>query len=174
MQTHLPGYVEQADALKAKGVEVIACVSVNDPFVMEAWGKEHKATGKVGLHFQRVIYSFIVCQFKTVILDDDKNDIIYIKLIIVSRMIVSCITIIPFYFLSFCIHILPSLIIFRCLLCLTYLFAFSKILLCLHFNYLCLLFLPTMLKFTLLYVVVIICMNFDYKMFCLCEGSNVS
>lgn len=46
-KTHLPGYVDQADALKAKGVEVIACVSVNDPFVMEAWGKDHNATGKV-------------------------------------------------------------------------------------------------------------------------------
>lgn len=46
-KTHLPGYVEQADALKAKGVEVIACISVNDPFVMEAWGKEHNTTGKV-------------------------------------------------------------------------------------------------------------------------------
>jgi len=46
-KTHLPGYVENFDAIKAKGVEVIACVSVNDPFVMEAWGDAHKATGKV-------------------------------------------------------------------------------------------------------------------------------
>ena len=36
---HLPGFKEQASALKAKGVDVIACVSVNDVFVMDAWGK---------------------------------------------------------------------------------------------------------------------------------------
>jgi peroxiredoxin len=36
---HLPGYVANAAALKAKGVETIACISVNDAWVMEAWGK---------------------------------------------------------------------------------------------------------------------------------------
>lgn len=36
---HLPGYVEQAAALKAKGIDAIACTAVNDPFVMGAWGK---------------------------------------------------------------------------------------------------------------------------------------
>jgi glutaredoxin/glutathione-dependent peroxiredoxin len=44
---HLPGYVANADALKAKGIDEIACVSVNDAFVMGAWGKEHNAGGKV-------------------------------------------------------------------------------------------------------------------------------
>ena len=46
LQTHLPGYVEKADELKAKGVELIACIAVNDPFVMEAWGKAHNTDGK--------------------------------------------------------------------------------------------------------------------------------
>jgi len=49
LQTHLPGYVDKADDLKAKGVELIACIAVNDPFVMEAWGKAHNADGKVSL-----------------------------------------------------------------------------------------------------------------------------
>lgn len=44
---HLPGYVEQADALKAKGVDEIACTAVNDAFVMGAWGKSSGAEGKV-------------------------------------------------------------------------------------------------------------------------------
>jgi len=48
LQTHLPGYIEKAAELKAKGVEVIACIAVNDPFVMEAWGKAHNADGKAG------------------------------------------------------------------------------------------------------------------------------
>ena len=46
-QRHLPGYVEKAAALKAKGVDTIACVSVNDAFVMGAWGKDQKTEGKV-------------------------------------------------------------------------------------------------------------------------------
>lgn len=44
---HLPGFVERAADIKAKGVDQIACISVNDAFVMGAWGKEHKAEGKV-------------------------------------------------------------------------------------------------------------------------------
>jgi glutaredoxin/glutathione-dependent peroxiredoxin len=44
---HLPGYVANSNALKAKGIDEIACVSVNDAFVMNAWGKEHNAPGKV-------------------------------------------------------------------------------------------------------------------------------
>jgi len=44
---HLPGFVQNADALKAKGVDTIACISVNDAFVMNAWGKDQKVGDKV-------------------------------------------------------------------------------------------------------------------------------
>jgi peroxiredoxin len=44
---HLPGYLELADQLKAKGVDTIACIAVNDTFVMGAWGKHAGAEGKV-------------------------------------------------------------------------------------------------------------------------------
>ena len=44
---HVPGYVEKADALKAAGIDEIWCVSVNDAFVMGAWGRDQKTAGKV-------------------------------------------------------------------------------------------------------------------------------
>src|SRR6266481_2173487 len=44
---HVPGFVAEADKFKAKGVDTIACISVNDAFVMGAWGKDQKADGKV-------------------------------------------------------------------------------------------------------------------------------
>jgi peroxiredoxin len=44
---HLPGFRDQADALKAKGVDTIACVAVNDAFVMGAWGKDQQVGDKV-------------------------------------------------------------------------------------------------------------------------------
>jgi len=44
---HLPGYLDLADQLKAKGVDTIACIAVNDTFVMGAWGKHAGAEGKV-------------------------------------------------------------------------------------------------------------------------------
>ncbi|GHD56548.1 peroxiredoxin [Thalassobaculum fulvum] len=44
---HLPGYVEKAADLKAKGVDAIACLSVNDAFVMDAWGKDQKVGDSV-------------------------------------------------------------------------------------------------------------------------------
>ena len=44
---HLPGFVEKAAQITAKGVDTIACIAVNDAFVMGAWGKDQKADGKV-------------------------------------------------------------------------------------------------------------------------------
>jgi peroxiredoxin len=44
---HLPGFVEHFDDLRAKGVDTIACLSVNDVFVMNAWGKAGNALGKI-------------------------------------------------------------------------------------------------------------------------------
>ena len=44
---HLPGFIQNADAIHAKGVDTIACLSVNDAFVMGAWGDNQGAGGKV-------------------------------------------------------------------------------------------------------------------------------
>ena len=44
---HLPGYVANADKIKAKGIDNIFCLSVNDPFVMNAWGEANNAGGKI-------------------------------------------------------------------------------------------------------------------------------
>ena len=44
---HLPGYVANADKIKAKGIDNIFCLSVNDPFVMNAWGDVNNAAGKI-------------------------------------------------------------------------------------------------------------------------------
>lgn len=44
---HVPGFLKSADAITAKGVDTIACVSVNDAFVMGAWSKDQGAAGKI-------------------------------------------------------------------------------------------------------------------------------
>jgi glutaredoxin/glutathione-dependent peroxiredoxin len=44
---HLPGFVQQADAIRGKGVDRIVCLSVNDAFVMDAWGKNQNVGDKV-------------------------------------------------------------------------------------------------------------------------------
>jgi peroxiredoxin len=48
-EKHLPGFVEQANAIKAKGVDAILCVAVNDPFVLGAWEKARNVGGKVNI-----------------------------------------------------------------------------------------------------------------------------
>lgn len=48
-KNHLPGFIKNADAIKAKGVDQIAVTSVNDAFVMDAWKRESGAEGKIDL-----------------------------------------------------------------------------------------------------------------------------
>jgi len=58
---HLPGYVVNSDRLFDKGVDLIACLSVNDAFVMQAWGEQHNVEDRVMMigdgsaHFTRAI-----------------------------------------------------------------------------------------------------------------------
>jgi peroxiredoxin len=46
-QKHLPGYVKELSQLKAKGIDLVACLSVNDAWVMKAWAEQHDALGKI-------------------------------------------------------------------------------------------------------------------------------
>jgi glutaredoxin/glutathione-dependent peroxiredoxin len=46
-QKHLPGYVKELPQLKAKGIDMVACLSVNDAWVMKAWAEQHDALGKI-------------------------------------------------------------------------------------------------------------------------------
>jgi 2-Cys peroxiredoxin 5 len=46
-KTHLPGYLADADAIKAKGVDAIICIAVNDAFVMQAWGASQSTGDKI-------------------------------------------------------------------------------------------------------------------------------
>ena len=46
---HLPGFIEKAGEIGGKGVDEIVCISVNDPFVMGAWGKSAGADGKISM-----------------------------------------------------------------------------------------------------------------------------
>ena len=44
---HLPGFIEKSSLIKKEGVDDIICISVNDPFVMDAWGKSQNVTDKI-------------------------------------------------------------------------------------------------------------------------------
>lgn len=46
-QKHLPGYVAELAQLRAKGIDLVACLSVNDAFVMKSWAEQHDALGKI-------------------------------------------------------------------------------------------------------------------------------
>ena len=46
-RNHMPGYVEQADTLRARGIDAVACVAVNDVFVLDQWAKTSQAVGKI-------------------------------------------------------------------------------------------------------------------------------
>ena len=71
----MPGYVSNYEAIKAKGYDVIACVSVNDPFVMDAWGQAHKADNKVRLladtnaELTKVIAAFLIFFLNSLMLE---------------------------------------------------------------------------------------------------------
>lgn len=49
-EQHLPGFMQHADEIKAKGVDAIACITVNDPFVVAEWSKITGAAGKVDIY----------------------------------------------------------------------------------------------------------------------------
>ncbi|MEO1607985.1 MAG: peroxiredoxin [Pseudomonadota bacterium] len=48
-KNHMPGFVQHADDIKAKGIDTIACTSVNDIFVMDSWARETGAAGKIDI-----------------------------------------------------------------------------------------------------------------------------
>ena len=48
-EKHLPSFVQNADAIKARGIDEIACIAVNDAMVLAAWGQERGATGKISM-----------------------------------------------------------------------------------------------------------------------------
>ncbi len=56
-EKHLPSFVQNAEAIKAQGIDEIVCVAVNDAMVLAAWGREHGATGKISM------FSDGLCEF---------------------------------------------------------------------------------------------------------------
>jgi peroxiredoxin len=82
-EAHLPGYIALADKLQAKGVDEIICLSVNDAFVMDAWGKTQNAeavtmladggaefTQAIGLDMQTATFGGVRSQRYSMLVDD--------------------------------------------------------------------------------------------------------
>ena len=93
---HLPGYIKNYEKYKAKGIDEIICLSVNDPFVMDAWGKNHNIKDKIlmvgdpllqftksigaevdksarGLGIRSNRYTMLIENFKVIKLQEEKN-----------------------------------------------------------------------------------------------------
>ena len=58
---HLPGFVANADKIKAKGIQNIFCLSVNDPYVMNGWGEINNTGNKITLPFPKISLILLVC-----------------------------------------------------------------------------------------------------------------
>jgi glutaredoxin/glutathione-dependent peroxiredoxin len=91
-EAHLPGYVVLADEFKAKGVDMIACVSVNDAFVMKAWGEAQNAselmmladgdasfTKALGLEMDTAGFGGVRSQRYAMIIDDGKVTVLNVE-----------------------------------------------------------------------------------------------
>ena len=65
--SHLPGFIRHAEAVRAKGYDIVVCVTVNDPFVTAAWAKDREAEGKV-----RVLADTCAEFTKAIGMDSDK------------------------------------------------------------------------------------------------------
>ena len=69
-ETHLPGFIENIDKIKAKGVDLVAVIAYNDPFVMSAWGKAYKVKGDIVRRAKRSLNSITdSCRIRLVIHD---------------------------------------------------------------------------------------------------------
>ena len=91
-ETHLPGFIQNANAFKEKGIDHIICLSVNDAFVMSAWGDMHNAnnimmladgngayTKKLGLDIETASFGGIRSQRYAMVIDDGVITSLYVE-----------------------------------------------------------------------------------------------
>ena len=82
---HLPGYVANYDKYKAKGVDLIVCISVNDPFVMDAWGKSQNVTDKIVmmadpfLSFTKIFFNSSALKISSAVILDIRELVPFLK-----------------------------------------------------------------------------------------------